>query len=283
MNYEKPQNENEILSADERKLREMCLSLKKIDAPKDFDFKAQSAHRRARNPRDFQPRFGFAFRYALPALALIMVLGLLAYNSGFWSSPNNQIIAGANSATVTPTLPQNTAVPNMAVPEKTEQPTEIAVNSDPDSQKLPKKLQPQTAHNIIRTPGKDLREIKNNTGGGSKVSSLTPDVPLQPNFNNSVIVPKNPQNQEGSKPIPVKEVLSVMGINTEFENGKWTVKSVKANTLGESSGVKENDVIEAIDNQPLSADTVFNKTAGGKTITIMRNGEKSQINLRNKQ
>lgn len=282
MNYEKPQNDTEILSADEQRLREICLSLKKVDAPNDFDFTLKARIASA-NPSDLQPRFGFAFRYAFPALALIFVLGLLAYNSGFWSSPNNQIIAGGNPETVTPALPRNTAVSNITVPDKPEPPIGTVVNSIPDSQKLPKKPEPQTAQNIIKTPKKDLREVKNNSGGGSKVLSLTPDVPLQPNFTTPVIVPKTTQSQEESKPIPVKEVLSINGINADFENGRWTVKSVTANSLGESSGVKENDVIEAIDDQPLSADTVFNKTAGGKTITVTRSREKLRINLRNKQ
>ena len=96
-------------------------------------------------------------------------------------------------------------------------------------------------------------------------------------------VPQNSQDNEASNPLPVREVLSQNGINADFENGRWTVKSVTPNSLGDSSGVKQNDVIEEIDNQPVSGATVFNKIVNGKTITVTRNGQKSIIKLRNKQ
>ena len=73
------------------------------------------------------------------------------------------------------------------------------------------------------------------------------------------------------------------GINADFENGKWKVKSVTANSLGESSGVMKDDIIEAIDNQSLASEIIKSKTFSGKTITVTRNGEKLQIKLRNKQ
>ena len=103
------------------------------------------------------------------------------------------------------------------------------------------------------------------------------------NWNFQKTLPQNPQNVENPNSISVKDVLSINGINADFENGKWTVKSVTANSIGESSGVKENDIIEAIDNQPLSGETINGKTFSGKTITVVRNGGKSQIKLRNKQ
>jgi C-terminal processing protease CtpA/Prc len=95
--------------------------------------------------------------------------------------------------------------------------------------------------------------------------------------------PQNlPANQESS-PISVKEILSIMGINVELENGKWKVRSVTANGVGESSGVRADDIVEAIDEQPLSSETVFNKIVKGKKMTVTRKGEKSQLELRNKQ
>ncbi len=285
MSYEKPKNENETLSDDERRLREICLSLKKVDAPKDFDFKlrARIADSKA---SDFQPRFGFAFRYAMPALALIMFLGLLAYNSGFWSSPNNQIIAGGNSETVSPTLPQNSVVSSFAPSETKETSNEnsAALPSNQNLPKVPERIVAEKRPQNSRIEKK--RESKNDNFKGSDTSTfkIAPVIqPIEPEN-----VPQNSQNNESQNIekinlTSVKEILSTNGINADFENGKWTVKSVRANSLGESSGVKENDIIEAIDDQPLSAETVFNKTAGGKTITVTRKGEKSPFKLRIKQ
>ncbi len=273
---EEPKTETEILSADERKLREMCCSLKKVDAPKDFDFKLKARIANT-NPRDFQPRFGFAFRYAMPALALIFVVGLLAYNGGFWSSENNPVIAESSIGITNTALPQNTVVSNFPPPEQKIDENSVVLPSNQVFPKLPEKT--QAAGNIHSTPKKDLREIKKDSMGGSKDFMFTRDIPKQPNFNSNSVLP-NPQNNEKSTPMPVKDVLSIMGVNADFENGKWMVKSVVANGLSEASGVKENDIIEAIDSQPLSAETVFNKTANGKTLIVTRNGEKLIIRLR---
>lgn len=276
---EEPKTETEILSTDEQKIREMCCSLKKIDAPKDFDFKLKARIANT-TPNDFQPRFGFAFRYAMPALALIFVVGLLAYNGGFWSSKDSKIIAEGSIGATNTALPQNTLVSNFSPPEQKTDENSAVLPSNQSSPKLPEKT--QVAESILPTPKKDFRENKQDSSGGSKDFGFTRDIPKQPNFNSSPVLP-NPQNNEKSAPMPVKDVLSIMGVNANFENGKWTVKSVVANGLGEGSGIKENDIIEAIDNQPLSAETVFNKTVNGKTLTITRNGAKSQIKLRNKQ
>jgi hypothetical protein len=280
MSYEKSQHETETLNADEQKLRELCLALKKVEAPKDFDFKLKARMASAK-PADFQPRFGLALRYALPALALILVFGLLAFSGGFWSSNNNPPVA--QSSDIPPTsVPQNSPTSSSAPPQIDKQPDASVAVANPDSQKTPEKSQPPAAVYNIQNSKRDVRENKKDSLIRSKDFALTEDKTKQPNFN-AVTMPGNSQNLEKSNPIPVKDVLSINGINANFENGKWTVKSVTANSVGESSGVKENDIVEAIDEQPLAGETINGKNFSGKTITVTRNGEKSQIKLRNKQ
>jgi hypothetical protein len=280
MSYEKSQHETETLNADEQKLRELCLALKKVEAPKDFDFKLKARMASAK-PADFQPRFGLALRYALPALALILVFGLLAFSGGFWSSNNNPPVA--QSSDIPPTsVPQNSPTSSSAPPQIDKQPDASVAVANPDSQKTPEKSQPPVAVYNIQNSKRDVRENKKDSLIRSKDFALTEDKTKQPNFN-AVTMPGNSQNLEKSNPIPVKDVLSINGINANFENGKWTVKSVTANSVGESSGVKENDIVEAIDEQPLAGETINGKNFSGKTITVTRNGEKSQIKLRNKQ
>ena len=274
MSYEKSPTEHEILSADEQTLREMCCSLKKIDAPRDFDrkLKARIANAKA---DDFRPRFGFAFRYALPALALFFVFGLLAYNGGVWSSNNNEIVAENSFA------PRNTAIvnANFAAPENEKPSSDGLATSNQNLSKPSEK--PQLADNILPTPKKDLIEHKKeNSGGGSKVFSARQGTIEQPNF----IAPKSSQrispNDEMTNPITIKEILTMNGINAEIENGKWTVKSLTTNGIGAISGIEKNDIIEEIDKQPVSADTVFNKTATGSTITVSRSGTKRVLKLK---
>jgi hypothetical protein len=283
MNTEELKPDTEILSADEQKIREMCCSLKKIDAPQDFDFKLKARIAKT-NPRDFQPRFGFAFRYAMPALALIFVLGLIAYSGGFWSSKDNQFSAESSIAVTNPALPTNTTASNFSAPDDKKQTNEnsVILPANQESPKAPEKAQ-VADNNFPGAPKKDSREHKNDSFTGSRDFGFTRDIPKQPSINNSNTLLPNSQDNEKFNPMSVKEVLKISGIDVDLENGKWKVKSVTANSLGESSGVKENDIIEAIDNQPLSAGTAFNKTISGEILVITRNGVKSRIKLQSKQ
>jgi len=273
MNYENPKNETEILSADERNLREMCRSLKRVEAPQNFDFKlkARIANSKA---SDFQPRFAFKFRYALPVLALIF--GLLAYNSGFLSSKDNQFIAGSPVAPNNPVLPQNSAVSNSSVPETKEQSNEsLAALS-------PKQSVQGISDNVIVESSPKIekkRELKNDNFNGSALKSVKPPVVVQPNGFEQKSIPQNLPNSDKTAPQTVKDILVTMGINAVFENGKWTVKSVRSNGVE----LKENDVIEALDDQPLSTETINSKTVNGKSLTVTRNGEKLIIKIRPKQ
>ena len=280
MNYETSNNETEILSADELKVGEMCRALKAVEAPKDFDFKLKARIANAK-PGDFAPRRAFipAMRYALPALALILVLGLLAYNGGFFSAGNNSAVA------VIPVAPQNVEMPrNNEISSFAPSPETANANTAvvPLNQDLPKPKEVAVSQQKKPETGA-TRRPKENLGGGSTDQALTNFQPITPKFNSSPSVPQNSQDDETPRTLPVRDILSQMGFDADFDNGKWTVKSVTPNSLGESSGVKQNDVIEEIDNQPISGTTVFGKTLKGKTITITRSGQKLVIQLRNRQ
>lgn len=280
MNDEKSPNETKILSADERRVGEMCRTLKKVEAPTDFHFKLR-ARLADSQASDFQPRFGFALRYALPALGLILVLGLLAYTNGFLSSTANPLVVHSTETPQSTAPPQNPAVSSLA-PAENNPPAVVVAETSPEPAKAPEKNQPTLAANIPKPAKKELRHNSGDNSISSRDLASTGVQTKQPNFN-GVIVPKNSPIAENPAPLPVREVLSIMGISADFENGKWKVKSVSANSVGENSGVKANDVIEAIDEQTLSTETVFTKIVDGKTMTITRNGEKSQLRLRAKQ
>jgi hypothetical protein len=147
-------------------------------------------------------------------------------------------------------------------------PSEVAVSNKP-----PK------SREVRKTGGvRDFRLLNS-----SKDEALTGVTVLRPRGFDQKTVPQNLQNTEQTNQLPVKEILSVIGVSADLENGKWKVKSVRANSIGESSDIKENDVIEAIDNQPLSPETVFTKTVKGNSVTVTRGGEKLQLKLRGRQ
>jgi hypothetical protein len=282
MSYEEPTTETESLSADEQKVREMCISLKKINAPKDFDFKLK-ARIANHQPGDFQPRFGFAFRYALPALAMIFVLGFLAYNSGIFSSSNkNPVVAQSSPETKDQSAPQNTVVSTFSPPEKKEPTNENSAILPSIQQTSKPSEKQQVAENDLQKSKKVLVNGKKDSFTGSKVSALKEDKTIQQNINSNT-TPQKPQNIVKVTPMPVKEILGQFGIDAVFEDGKWIVKSVVQNGVGESSGIKEKDIVEAIDNQTVSNQPISAKTLNVKNITVSRGGKKLEIKLRNKQ
>ncbi len=279
MNYKEQKAETEILSTDDQKVHEMCSSLKKIDAPNDFDFKLKARIANS-NAGDFQPRFGFAVRYALPVMAMIFVLGFLAYNSGMLSSSKENSMIAESSATENPALPQNNLVTNYTVQNPPKPRTGNSAIPTPQ-QNLPKISEKEIADKNPQNSKKVTRQNEKDFINNSKDSALKGITPIQPNFNSNIKSQK-PSNIEKLNPMPVKEILAQFGINAVFENSKWKVKSVAANTIAESSGIQQYDVIEAIDNQTISAETVFNKTFNGKTLTILRDAKKLEIKLQNK-
>ncbi len=278
---EESTNDHEILSPDEQKVRELCLSLKKVDAPKDFDFKLKARIANT-NSNAFQPRFGLAFRYALPALAMIFALSFLAYTSGIFSSNNVPVIADGSPEKTNSSLPQNTMASTFPTTTENENTNEnLAVSNL--SQNLPKIPENEIAENNPQKPKPEKkREGKNDNFNGSELKSVKPPEIVVPNFSSNVI-PQKPQNVEKVTSLPVKEILAQFGINAAFENGKWIVKSVVQNGVGESSGIRENDIVEAIDNQTVSNEPVSAKTLNVKNITVTRGGGKLEIKLRNKQ
>ncbi len=74
--------------------------------------------------------------------------------------------------------------------------------------------------------------------------------------------------------------MSELGIETVSKNGRWEVKTVKQNSVGERSSVKVGDLIEAIDGEKLTSEPIRAKTVEGKKLTIMRGAGKIEIFLR---
>ena len=137
----------------------------------------------------------------------------------------------------------------------------------------------KSVETISTTPKKKLSE--KDSFVGSKDFGLTGETPKQPNFNVNIMPPKTLNDGQNSV-IAVEKILSINGINADFENGKWKVKSVAPNSLGESSGIKQNDVIEAVDDLLLSGKTIKGDSFKGKELTITRDGERKIIKLQNK-
>lgn len=269
--------ENEILSGDDEKIRQMLGNLKRVDAPKDFDFRLKARIADA-EPQNFQaPRLFPVLRYAAPLALAIVVLAVVVIN-GLYSFDNNSVAS----------VPENPGKPKVenSISTNNFQPEEnfIAQDNPPaanmeiipasavNSNKPEKKIfsrDSELAANI-KKPGKDEPKKDDNDIRSRVESSENPKVLV-------------PQEFGSNNLLSVREVLLTIGIEANLSDKKWKVKSVTPNSIAERSGVKTDDVIEAIDEKQLSTEPINTKGSfTGKRLIVVRGGERMEISLQNK-
>jgi hypothetical protein len=262
--------ENEILSADEAKVRKLLGNLQRVDAPKDFDFrlKARIANSEA---KDFQPRLFPVLRYAAPLGLAIIILAVIVVNN-LYSVDNGSIQVAENNVQNqirSVNMPDNSAPKETLIAETTPQ-SIVAENLTTNPPVSTNKKETKTFSKNFELaansgkPKNDKPQADNN--GGSRDSALS---------NTNVLMPKG---FGGNNSVQVKEVLEIIGIKANFAGNQWKVESVGENTVAGNSGVKANDVIEAIDGKTLTGETIPAKSYGGK-LTVLRGGERLEIKL----
>lgn len=266
--------ENEILSRDDEKIRRMLGDLNRVDAPKDFDFRLKARIANSK-PQDFQATRLFPIlRYAAPLGLAIVILAFFVVNGLFSVEESSVATVDTN---VVKSIGENTVSANYSQPEQ----FVAAVNSQTEDignsnslNKQKKETNPSSKDLLFAAntgkPKSDAPKTTNNGGSSRDEAVKSPDILLPPGFgsNNS---------------FSVKDILSINGIEAELSGKKWTVKSVLQNSSAERLGIKTNDVIEAINDNKISTETITSKGAiNVKKLTVARGGEKIEINLQKK-
>lgn len=272
--------ENEILSRDDARVRDLLGSLERVDAPKDFDFKLKA---RIANgaPKDVQPRVFPILRYAAPLGLAVIILAVIVFN-GLYSFDRNSVPTIASNSAANP-------VENLSLPDNSQPQFVAASNTEDlknpaaetfDVNKFSGNSKNELTENL-RKPKSASQDEKN--GGGSTLKAGTqPKIFLPPGIssNKTIEAPK-----DLTSALSVKDVLSLIGVEGNFSDNKWKVEAVRQNSQAERSGVKVNDVIEAIDEKDLSTGTISTDSKGtfsGKKLTVVRGGERLEIKLQNK-
>ncbi len=249
---------NKNLNEDE-KIRQMLGGLKKVEAPKDFDFRLK-ARIAAANPKDFQPR-------SFPALRIAAPLGLGLVVFAFF------VVAGLFSVN-DESVPQVALDPTPNAERITDQPSEnslaaVIVNSDRAS-----------AENFGRESKPNaLPKTNAPISDASRDSAVTAPNKFNPpglDPNKSIEKPNDFMNLQ---PLAVKEMLSFLGIEANLSRGGWRVQSVTQNSVAERADVKPNDVIKAIDDTKIASETVQKSSFEGKKLTVLRDGKTIEIAL----
>lgn len=284
--------DGEILSLEEKKLRNLIGDLKRVDAPKDFDFRLKARIANAKLS-DFQPRFLPVFRYVLPLSIILVIFAFVVVNGLYF--PDNLTVSQ-----ITEDVPQikSEQINPPRIPSVTAPIVDFdTVSKDEETvaEKPPAKLETAKIEQDIKlsankpqfiavkspttVPKKNqiVKEVKNDNGGGSRdIASSSPKniLPTGININST---PENLTNDEIKQPLNNQEILSQIGIEAIFTDVGWMVRSIKKDSLAERIGMKAGDLVEAINGKKLTDKLVDSEAIEVKTLTILRGGKMIEI------
>ena len=281
MDYKNFQSEeNENLSVEDAKVRELCGGLNRVSVPKDFDFRLKARIANHQPQAAKSPIFAF-LKYAAPLGLAIVFLGAIVSNNlysvdktaisevagNYIEKPRIQQDLPTESATTEPFIAKNNG-PNANFETEITNTNQTLVFKEKDG------------IGKVFDDLKNSRRVENN--GGSLDKAATQPKIIQPNgFNNSNRTVETSNNFTRSTSFSVKDILrSTMGIEADFSGNGWKVQSVGQNSIAERTGIKPNDVIEAIGEVKLLTETLQTNSINGKKITVIRDGVRLEMVLK---
>lgn len=261
--------------SDEQKISEMLIGLKRVEAPKDFDFhlKARIANGR---PTEARPVSLFPIlKYAMPlALFLFAGAGILLYSS---------FNEGTNQASV----PSPTVEESLPLPEINSAPAqpvgEIAIaNTQQTGVETPSQ---------VRTSNANMRDRR--LAGGAKTVPAGGSIDFTGRERSSsagnsttltVRVAATPRNPTGINlnPTGVSEAFRKIDADAGFDGGVWKITAVRANGIAHQMGLKSGDELKAINGKPLSESSQIESEFIISTIQVRRGGETMELKLAGK-
>ncbi len=226
-------------------------TLDRIEAPTDFNARvmARIANRKTDSATG---AFELFARIAVP-VAAVVAIGFVVWFAGV------QAPADLNVAVAVPET-QPTSLPKIDVPEPTPQAIDDqqVADASPKPKPQPSRTEPTPD---VRPPSRDFAV----TEGTSKTPQPNSNT-RTPEFSTSVVM-------------SIDDVLSNLGVETDSAGDKLIVRSIRANSVAERSGVRPGDRIEAIDDKRISRSTRFDSKVEGKTLTVLRNGSRVVVTL----
>jgi hypothetical protein len=232
-------------------------SLKRVDAPGDFDVRVRARIAQGR------PAAGRSW-FPVPAgvAATVLVVAAAGY-FGFRSYYPPAVVQEASVVTAPQVADQTLAKQQEPQADRRVEPGKEQAN-DAIAVKPPD-MQPTIPAGLA--PTSQPKAADKEPGGGS--FDITRGIP-------KVITPKgvNPDSR-----LSPNQILSGLGAEANYNGVSWSVSEVKRNSLAERSGLKAGDVIEAVNNQPLTKRTSFPNSFAGRTISVRREGKVIEIAL----
>ena len=239
--------------------------LGKVTAPYGFEANVRSAIK-ARSGRSFfaAPGFLLGIKFAVPAILLLFLGAFLLFSTGGVDHDRIAVLEP-----VAQPAPANVA---SGVPAS-EPPTSGQVNN----------VVSEAGQVNARVPANRNARGSQTSGNGREFQGGSRDFALSQD--NTSIGPKDvdPDHKSGTAsptgPVTAETILSKMGISSKCIEKGCNAVSVRPASIGGTSGVKEGDVIEAIDGKPVDAGTVFKGNVIIRNVTVRRDGKRVIVPL----
>lgn len=264
----------EVLSVEDGKISQMLGDLTRVGAPNDFDFRVKA--RIAAGKPTYTPSFWLptAIRYVVPLVLLLAVGAYVGFNA-FYSLKNADVpsVVETQPGVVRPIAPSPANDGTIA-------PTREVLSDQAG-------IKPPERYNTVPRTGTEPKVIGNSvvpktkSNGGSFVEASKGNKPIFPRgFGPNVKPPKRPKDFDKIAQVPVKEILSLIGIEASFFNSNWKIDTVKEHSVADRSGLKAGDAVEAINEKAIDEKTTFGNKFSGKSLRVQRDGKLLEIVLK---
>jgi len=257
----------EILDTDDAKVAQLLAGLKRVEAPANFEFRLKARLANATPPaRGFGLLPSFV-KFAAPVALVAAVSSVLFLNSS--NTPESTV----STAGVAPQINVSEAANGTAAfaPTAPVQPAAATPVISANPNRRPAKVR-QVSTPEARTPKEQ---------GGSADKAVKEGQMILP-YGVNRNPPSLPVPLPESKPMrPASDVFPLLGIDAGYEDG-WKVRAIRTDSPADRAGVKAGDILEAIDDNQLGKDAMFQSGNIGKVIKVKRDGKSVELTLANK-
>ncbi|NOT47825.1 MAG: hypothetical protein HOP17_08755 [Acidobacteria bacterium] len=262
---------------DEQKISQMLSGLKRVEAPKDFDFHLKARIAKGR-PQEVRPASLFPIlKYTLPLAAFLFAgAGILFYNSYTGGLDRNMVAAPeqAPSDVIKAAVATPSAQPgnvDSAQNRRTEFSPKVPIpvksvtqpRTEPGSNNILNPVRSRDFSTPVRSRDFPSRSVPE---GNSALRTLGVAPPAL-----------NPKGMDLG-PLGVVQALQRLDAEASFEGDRWRVKSVKANGIADQIGLKAGDELKAIDGKDVGEKTQFESPFSVRTIRVQRGDTTLDLN-----
>ncbi len=255
-------------------------SLPRVEAPNDFDFRVKARIAAGQPAR--VAWFPAAARVAVPLGLVLSVGGYFGYRAVYQTVATDVAVVNTNSGPIplSPATAEFVAA-NAVAPET---PGQVGMgNPTVKPPTIDGKMATATKADLDPKidPSTDDRRTIGNSRGGSFDTAVKESKTIYPRgVNPNAKVAVKPRDFERPGAIMAKDVLTQFGADVVYSGSGWRVAAVKDNSAAQKAGLKSGDVVEAINDQPLSEKTSFKGQFSGKSIRLKRDGATVLVNLK---